>query len=1403
MSSKNLFLSHSGPDKVAAINLKLRLLASPDAQAAGLKVWLDVDDLDEGKPWQAQLEVAIGAASAFAVIVGSKGIRNWVRAETDLALSRAIKDENFRIIPILQDGGSDSLTPFVKRYHAVRNPLNNPDALQRLLRAALGLDNDGLPVLTDAPFPGLRSMSEDWADRFFGRRMETDEALALLRRHRAVTIVADSGAGKSSLAMAGVGHAWRGGALRVDRPSADAFTIWHVVTMRPAENPIEQLRDAIQSAAKQLGSDQTAIASYREKLTTDPAFALRCGLDPASTHTLLIIDQAEELVTLTPRDRRPEFGRLIAALADAMGDRLRILITLRSDHLNLVTGIEGIGPMVRLSDAQFNLKQPIDLAEIVRGPLTLAGHRDEAEQHNLIDRLRKDLSNRPGDLALAQMTLSLAWRDRGKHGGLLGAYAMNGGALVALGREAERVERTLPPKDAERLMPIFIRLIRLSDVDTGATRRIAALKEFDDDQNRLIDRLAGEDCGRLVQTSAAHVEIAHEALITQWPRLHEYLIEHAGALRTLSDLIRRTQEWAAAGESARHLTSLADEERFQALQQAQGEWLAPVERRFLDWSKAEHKRIRDEREKTANRIRNGVFALALLIPALMGVGWFAYDREQSAQRAEAVAQKEAATAQQERQRAETFAAEARTQAELARVRGEAADSAGVEARRQSEIAAAEAARAAQSRVDALALLALSKAETNPVDALKLVLGAWPGNEAEPFPTPSVAFRAIGTALANTRPHELFSGHEGWVTTVAFSPDGSRIVSGGADGTIRMWAVNTGATLGEILRGHEDSVRSVAFSPDGSRIVSGGDDGTLRLWDATTGAALGEPLRGHEGLVWSVAFSPDGTRIVSGGDDGTLRLWDASSGAALSERWRREGGGIRSAAFSPNGSRIVSGSEDGTLRLWDASTATALGEPLLGHTGGVASVAFSPDGSNIVSGSDDSTLRRWDAATGAALGEPLIGHEDGVASVAFSLDGSRIVSGGDDGTLRHWDAATGAALGEPLRGHEGWVMSASLSPDGSRIVSGGEDGTLRLWEAATGTALGEPRRGHEGFVLSVAFSPDGRRILSGGTSGTLRLWGVDDGAALGELLRGHEGDVRSVAFSSDGSRIVSGGWDQTLRLWDAITGAVLAEFLHGHMGEVRSVAFSPNGSTIVSGSTDGTLRRWDSATGVMQGEALGGHEGWVVSVAFSPDGSRIISGSTDGTLRLWDAASDAAQGKALIGHENEVLSVAFSPDGRRIVSGGNDGTLHLWDAASGSALGEPLRGNEGYVVSVDFSPDGSRIVSGGGDGTLRLWDATTGAALGAPLRGHKEGVNSVDFSPDGRRIVSGGEDGTLRFWGNLPPGNILQIACRYLPHINGRPDISTDGLAAEIGIEGLTLPDDCDTYDPPLPPEFQQ
>lgn len=412
----------------------------------------------------------------------------------------------------------------------------------------------------------------------------------------------------------------------------------------------------------------------------------------------------------------------------------------------------------------------------------------------------------------------------------------------------------------------------------------------------------------------------------------------------------------------------------------------------------------------------------------------------------------------------------------------------------------------------------------------------------------------------------------------------------------------------IKKDHKNSLSSVAFSPDGSRIALGAEDYTVKIWDAALGKEIAT-LQKHTGEITSVAFSPDGRCIASGSSDGTVKIWDVVTGKEKTTL-RGHSSGVNSVAFSPNGSRIVSGYVDDIAKLWEAATGKEM-LTLRGHSNQVTSVAFSPDGSRIASGSWDKTVKLWDATTGNQL-ESLEGDFGEVYSVAFSPDGRHIASGGEY-TLKVWNTATGEEM-FPLRGHSGRVTSVIFSNDGTCLASGAWDQTVKLWDCSTFVELATIQ-GHSDRITCVAFSPDGSYLASVAWDSTLRLWDTNTGKDL-VSLQGHSEVGISVAFNPDGRCIASGAGDRKVKLWDAATGKELATF-HGHSDEVTSVAFNSDGSRVVSGSYDRTVKLWDTFVG-KEIATFNGHSYPIYSVAFSPDGSRIASGSD--TIKLWDLAT---------------------------------------------------------------------------------------------------------------------------------------------------------------------------------------
>ena len=522
-----------------------------------------------------------------------------------------------------------------------------------------------------------------------------------------------------------------------------------------------------------------------------------------------------------------------------------------------------------------------------------------------------------------------------------------------------------------------------------------------------------------------------------------------------------------------------------------------------------------------------------------------------------------------------------------------------------------------------------------------------------------------------------------VSSVAFSPDGNTLASGG--GEILLWDVATGQRKAT-LKG----VSPVSFSPDGNTLASGGRDSTVVLWDVDSRQQKAA-LKGHTEWVSSVSFSPDGNILAASNWDSTVVLWDVNSRQqkatlALPSLWDR----ALSVSFSPDGNTLASGTTKGNIVLWDVDSRQQ--KAAFGHWDGVSSVSFSPDGNTLASGSDDLQVRLWDVATGQ-LKAVLQGHWAQVSSVSFSPDGNTLASSSLDGNVVLWDVDSRQPK-STFSGHTWWANSLAFLPDGNTLVSGSWDKTIRLWDVATGQLKATRLTGHRDGVLSVVLLPDGNTLASVSRDGMVRLWDVDSDQRP-TILKGQHFSV--VSFSPDGNTLASGGRDSTVVLWDVDSRQQKAALaLPSLWDRALSVSFSPDGNTLASGTTKGDIALWD-VDSRQRKVVLTGHRKEVNSLAFSPDGNMLASGSRDSTVVLWDM--DSRQRKVVLkGHTGSVSSVSFSPDGNTLASG--SGEILLWDVDSGQRKAV-LKGGG----SVSFSPDGKTLASSSWDGTILLWDVS--------------------------------------------------------------------------------------------------
>jgi len=644
---------------------------------------------------------------------------------------------------------------------------------------------------------------------------------------------------------------------------------------------------------------------------------------------------------------------------------------------------------------------------------------------------------------------------------------------------------------------------------------------------------------------------------------------------------------------------------------------------------------------------------------------------------------------------------------------------------------------------------------------------------------SVTIEARGDSLARIPPGretvgevQRFVGHRGMVWSVAFAPSGRHVLSGGVDGSVRVWNVITGKE-DQHFEGHHGCVYAVVVDPKGVWALSadghapeGRKEGPWQvcMWNVESGQVLRHlSVRGP--AMTCLALTPDGSRALFGRYDGTVWLYDVANWTELN-RFQTDWG-LWSVAFSSDGQHMLTAAgydverpaagygNRGPVRIWNLETGKEQ-HRFDGHKYGAWRAVFSPNGKQVFSAGLDHTIRIWDVVTTTEVGR--LQHAAIVSNIALSSDGKHAVSGGWDNLVRFWDVEKRKEL-QSFEGHTKGIQSVALSPDERYAASGASDGTVRVWrlpavEKQAGLSEGEVRRflGHEGPVYSVAMTRDGTRIVSGSMDATARVWDTATGT---ELVRfeGNGSSVYSVAISADGRRVLSGsggnpGHDTpegnwSVCLWDLESGKALNR-LDRRGDSITAIAFDADGRRALVASYNGTVLLWDIENWREIKRIQESRGVW--SVCFSPDESQaLVAGGHENkpVLRLWDLTT-SQEVMRFDGHDPGCWQAIFTTDGRRILSTGLDRTIKLWDVKTGSAV-QSFRAAHA-TTGAALSADGKVLVSGnhGVDKTVLVWNVETGEQIKA-FGGHTSGVQSVAMSPDGRWAVSGSHDNTVRLW----------------------------------------------------------
>lgn len=1226
---------------------------------------------------------------------------------------------------------------------------------------------------TRNPYPGLRPFGPDDEEVFFGRRSEADEILRRLDTERFLAVVGPPGSGKTSLVRAGLLPAFR-----------DVGGITHIVVLRPGPGLLNRFaRELVRIfpstnilESETLRCDRLA-ADMCKGQDVVGAFVRDTGAGDGQ-RCVLCVDPFEELLYRGDPEENAAFVQTLLEAAHDERVPLRVLVTLGSDFLADCARFKGLPDV--LQEGRHFIAEPGEeaLREMIEGPARATG---ATVAPVVVERMLRELEDEREPLPALQYLSQRIW-DAGPAAFDAAEYESMGGVAEAVSVGAERALGELAGEEQELARKIF-QCITYKVPDHRAVSWPTRLDEIaavtgaaESSVRRVIEalRAANPDLvapgSSVALTSETPIEILHDSLIRRWHTLGAWVEEEDAAASTYRALVRSAERHALGraglwrGPVLEFAAEKIERREWNAAWAARlgGNYYAAVS--FLEESLRAEGASREGKSAGGSLVRARLLAAAcaFLCVAALGVALYFYERQHDA----IVQREEAERLLAEARELNAAAARRLDRAHLEKGSADLQRSAAI---REKEIAErlrkiAESRRAiaenqqriAESRSGAAAMSDRQRLYVANMNLASSAFGQGDfvrGQELLGEYAPATMSGQTGSGEENVRDffwyylwrenHDeiaTLDAHESTVATVAFSPDGKLIATGGQDGKVMLWDAASRALQGTLeASGH--AVAAVAFSPDGNLVAAAARGGGITLWRSSSRERAAALAAGED--LSAMAFLPDGARLAVGGREGAVAVWDLAQRTKVFSLEGHERD-VYALAVSPDGRILASGSQDDTVRLWNLETRKQVAR-LEGNGDDIHALAFAPDGKSLAAGSKNGPVQLWDVARRKELAS-LSGAEGDVYTVAFSPDGRVLAAGSRNGTVRLWDVARRETI-DILKGHGDAVVAVALAPGGGLLVTGSRDGTAKLWRL-------ERARAQTAFsgqtpIFAVAFDPTGEKLAMGSVADTVRLWNLENRSAS-TTLEGSGDVLFALAFSPDGGLLATGSKDGTAKLWD-VNAAQEKNVLEGHEAAVFSVAFSPDGGTLATGSWDHAITLWDTASG-QQRARLEGHDDAVFSVAFSPDGKLLATGSKDATVRLWDAVA-AEPLATLAGHADAVFPVAFSRNGAQLASASRDGVVKLWDVERREELAAiPAHGDS--VSALSFSPDGRLLATGSLDDTVKLWDLATRREL-ATLEGHTKDVYAVAFSPDGRLLASGSLDGSVRLWESATDADVAR------------------------------------------------